>query len=101
MAKDNEENIETRPLPSEHSCRLKDPGAFKAGSFRRTTRNHEGKQYSVIMGKLKGEDAMTEQAYRYNKETWTADQARSHCKSHDGSFEAAQRDESETIRNAY
>lgn len=32
---------------------------------------------------------MTEQAYRYNKDTWTAAQARAHCAAHDGTFEVA------------
>lgn len=77
------------PYENEHACRLRDPGDFKDGSFRRTERKHEGKTYSVIMGKLKGQDAMTEQAYRYKKDTWTAAQARDHCKDHDGSFEPA------------
>lgn len=84
------EEIEQRPYPNEHACRLRDPGDFQDGSFRRTSREHNGKKYSVIMGKLKGETSMTEQAYRYNKKTWTASSARSHCNSHDGSFEAAQ-----------
>ncbi len=78
-----------RPMPNEHACRLKDPGAFEPDSFRRMERDHEGKTYSVIMGKLKGESTMTEQAYRYPKDTWGAAQARTHCTSHDGSFEAA------------
>lgn len=78
-----------KPYPSEHSCRLRPPGDFQADTFRRITREHEGKKYSVIMGKLEGEDAMTEQAYRYPKDTWEAATARSHCKDHDGSFEAA------------
>lgn len=75
---------EAKPFPSEHACRLRDPGDFQANSFRRTTRTHDGKEYSVIMGKLKGDDAMSEQAYRYPKDAWTADAARSHCKGHDG-----------------
>ena len=41
------------------------------------------------MGKLEGENTMTDQAYRYPKDTWEAAEARSHCKDHDGSFEAA------------
>lgn len=77
------------PLPNEHSCRKKDPSGFQPDSFRRVTRDHNGKEYSVIMGKLKGKDTMTEQAYRYKKTIWSADEARSHCKSHDGNFEAA------------
>jgi HK97 family phage prohead protease len=77
------------PYPNEHACRLREPGQFQDNSFRTMSRDHEGKKYSVIMGKLKGEDTMTEQAYRYAKDTWTATQAKSHCSSHDGSFEAA------------
>jgi HK97 family phage prohead protease len=89
------EEIEQRPYENEHACRLRNPDDFKDGSFRRTKRKHEGKEYSVIMGKLKGEDTMTEQAYRYNKETWTASSARSHCSSHDGTFEAAKSSKSD------
>jgi hypothetical protein len=78
-----------KPYPSEHACRLRPPGDFQEGSFRRMTREHEGKKFSVILGKLEGEDTLTEQAYRYPKDTWEATEARSHCKSHDGKFEPA------------
>ena len=57
--------------------------------MRRYERDHEGKSYSVIAGRLKGESKMTEQAFRYKKDVWTAAQASSHCKDHDGAFEAA------------
>lgn len=77
------------PLPHEHSCRLKDPNDFQPDSFRRVTRDHAGKEYSVIMGKLKGKDSMTEQAYRYSKKIWSESDAREHCKNHKGSFEAS------------
>lgn len=80
---------EAKPYPNEHACRLRDPKDFKPESFRRTTRKHEGKEYSIIMGRLKGETKMTEQAYRYKKDIWTASSARTHCKDHDGKFEAA------------
>jgi HK97 family phage prohead protease len=78
-----------KPYPNEHACRLREPGEFQADSFRRTQREHEGKKYSVIMGKLKDEDIMTEQAYRYADDVWTAAEARAHCKTHEGRFEAA------------
>jgi hypothetical protein len=78
-----------KPYPNEHACRLRPPGDFQADTFKRITREHEGKKYSVIMGKLEGEDTMTEQAYRYPKETWDAADARAHCKDHDGKFEPA------------
>jgi len=81
--------MELKPYPNEHACRLRDPDDFEEGSFRRTTRTSDGKKYSVIMGKLEGEDTMTEQAYRYDKEVWDADDAKTHCKDHDGTFEAA------------
>lgn len=77
------------PFPNFHACRLRNPDDFQSDSMRTMHRKHEGKDYSVIMGRLMGEDAMTEQAYRYAKSAWTASDARSHCKEHDGSFEAA------------
>jgi len=81
-----------KPYPEEYACRLRDPKDFEPDSFRRTTREHDGKEYSVIMGKLKGEDTMTEQAYRYNKNVWTEDEASKHCEDHSGTFEAAKKE---------
>jgi HK97 family phage major capsid protein len=79
-----------RPYPNEHACRLRSPSDFQADSFRRVSRSHDGKKYSVIIGRLRGQTTMTEQAYRYPKDSWTTAQARSHCKSHDGqTFEPA------------
>lgn len=80
------------PFPNEHACRLRSPGDFQDDSFRRTSRESDGKKYDVIMAKLKGEDTMTEQAYRYPKDTWSSDEARTHCGEHEGSFEAASED---------
>ncbi len=81
---------ELKPYPNEHACRLRNPDDFQSDSFRRTTRVSDGKKYSVIMGRLEGEDTMTEQAYRYDKEVWTSGEAKTHCKEHDGTFEAAE-----------
>lgn len=83
------EPVEAKPYPNEHACRLRDPGDFQPDSFKRTTRKHEGKEYSVIMGKLNDESTMTEQAYRYAKDAWSSSEAKAHCADHDGSFEAA------------
>jgi hypothetical protein len=78
------------PYPNEHACRLREPGDFEDGSFRRVSREHEGKTYDVIMGRLKGEEALTEQAYRYPKDTWDVSEARDHCSEHEGiEFEPA------------
>jgi len=83
------------PFPNEHACRLKSPESFQEGRFRRMTRKHAGKVYSIILGRLKGEDTMTEQAYRYDKNKWTAGEAETHCKEHEGTFEAAKKDASD------
>ena len=84
-----EGNPEEKPYPNEHACRLRDPKDFQEGSFRRMKREHEGKEYSVIMGRLKGEDSLTDQAFRYKKDVWEVSEARAHCKDHKGSFEPA------------
>lgn len=76
-----------KPFPHEHACRLEEPGTFD--QFRRGTREHEGKTYSVIYGHPTDGGGWREQAYRYAKDAWTASEARTHCASHDGSFEAA------------
>ena len=89
------------PYPNEHACRLKSPDDFKPESFRRVTRDHEGKEYSIIMGRLKGETTMTEQTYRYDKTKWTESEAKAHCKEHKGTFEPAlQEENAETFDNS-
>ena len=57
-------------------------------------REHEDKTYRVIFGKPKDGDGSLEQAYRYPKDTWSEEAARSHCQEHDGTFEAAEKTES-------
>ena len=86
------------PFPNFHACRLIQPTKFEDGSFRTMSRDHEGKKYNVIEGKLKGEDTMTDQAFRYPKDVWDASDAQRHCTSHDGiSFEPAS--ESDDAKN--
>jgi len=86
-----DEVIALKPFPNEHACRLKDPRKFD--KFRRGKRKYNGKEYSVIFGIVGGKSE--EQAYRYDKDVWSAEETRKHCKLHDGSFEQAQKDESE------
>lgn len=76
------------PYSNEHSCRLRNPDELEiVGS---EERDHEGKKYRVIFGKEKGkESGSIEQAYRYSKDIWTAESAKTHCEAHNGSFEAA------------
>lgn len=84
----------TRPFPNEHACRVRQPGAFQDGSFRRQRTSSGGKRLDLILGRLKGKDTMTLQSFRYPKAAWTPAQAKSHCKSHDGAvFEPASSDD--------
>lgn len=78
---------ELKPYPNEHACRLESPDKYD--QFRRVKREHEGKEYSVIRGKLKDEAKWEDQAFRYDKEVWAEDEAKTHCKDHDGKFEPA------------
>lgn len=85
------ENIEIKPYPNEHSCRLESPDKYKR--FRRNNcfRKHDGKCIDYIWGvRDEGGEEVTElQAMRYPKDEWSEDDARSHCKDAGGSFEAA------------
>jgi len=77
---------EKKPYPNEHACRLKDPDQYIR--FRRMARKHDGKTYYAIIG-FKKEGGSEEQAYRYPKDEWSEEEARSHCREHEGRFEAA------------
>jgi hypothetical protein len=67
------------PTKDYHSCDLNTSQEVK-GSVKRT---HKGKSYTVRYGD-KGE-----YNYLYPKDEWSTDEAREHCKAHDGKFEKA------------
>jgi len=81
--------LEKKPYPNEHACRLREPSEFEEGSFRRVERESDGKKYGVIMGKLKETGSWAEQAYRYKKDEWGKNEAKKHCEDHGGRFEPA------------
>jgi len=68
-------------MPNEHACRLEDPSSFQRFARSNKTRPHR------IYGFGKGGSKI--QAYRYPTDSWSEAAARSHCKEHGGSFEAA------------
>ncbi len=78
------------PYSGEHSCRLEDPGQYDRFARKNCFQKHEGKCIDFIFGVKEGKSEV--QAMRYNKEVWTASEARSHCASHNGSFEAAEKE---------
>lgn len=73
------------PYPSEHACRLHEPGLYEEDSFRRIKRG----DLVLIIGKKKGQDTTEAQAYRYPVGDWEEAEARAHCKKAGGKFEPA------------
>jgi len=63
------------------------PEGFDRFARKNGEQEHDGKKIDVIYGIKAGKSSI--QALRYNKETWTAQSARAHCGSRDGTFEAA------------
>lgn len=85
------------PYPNQHAGRVIDPNKFEKGSFR-TKEITPG--VSVIMGKLKGQNTMTTQAYRFSKEKFTEEQAKTWLKKHKvktSTFEPAKKDENDFV----
>lgn len=67
------------PYPSEHAARVRNPDDFQQDSFR-SKEITDG--IRIIAGKLKGKSKMAVQAYRFNREKFTPDQARAWLKEH-------------------
>lgn len=69
------------PYPNEHAARVREPGDFKPDSFRR---KNISDGVDIIIGKLKsGEDSMVTQAYRFDAQKFTVDEAKKWLKDHD------------------
>jgi len=88
---------EEKPLPNEHSARIKSPGSFDPKTFRRTK---DGTIYgskkipataAVIWGKLKGSakpsDNPIPQSIRFPTENWTVAKAKAWLKDNDVKYE--------------
>ena len=76
------------PFENEHSCRMNDPGKYDDFARKNCEQRSEGKCIDVVYGVKPG--GSTEiQALRYKEDVWTEGEARSHCNSRGGSFEAA------------
>jgi len=83
----NAKEILIIPYPNVHTCRLRNPSDFD--NMRSRSQAHEGKQYQVVYGTLKSSGKTEDQSYRYRKTTWDEAEARSHCRSHGGTFHPA------------
>lgn len=77
------------PYENEHAARIIEPSKFEQDSFRR---KNIKKGIDIIIGKLKNEDSMTTQAYRFSVDEFTAEEAKKWLKDNNIkyiSFEAA------------
>lgn len=92
-----QDNLETRPFPNEHSCRLEDPGKYDRFARKNCEIKHDNKCIDVIFGIKSGKSEI--QAMRYPKDIWDESAARNHCKSKGGSFEAAAKEVSSMADN--
>lgn len=85
-------DIQFKPYPSEHSCRLNPPDKYDRFARKNCFKKHEGKCIDFVFG-IKG-DKSEVQAMRYPKKVWEAAAAKAHCKDAGGSFEAATEEDS-------
>ena len=78
----------SKPYPNEHSCPHAEAGKFE--TMRSGSRTSDGKSYRVLYGRVKGGSRWEVASFRYPKATWTPEEARKHCKAHQGlAFEPA------------
>ena len=78
--------MEGKPSTENHVCRLNSGDYVR---YRSETRKHDGKSFTVRFGIKRSDGTAEEYEYFYAKDTWTAAQARKHCKDHDGKFTPA------------
>jgi hypothetical protein len=66
---------------------MEEPGQFDRFSRKNCYKRHDGKCIDFIFGVKNNKSKV--QAFRFDKQVWTAAAARSYCKNKGGRFEAA------------
>jgi len=81
------------PYENEHSCRLEDPDKYDRFTRGECDQKHDNKCIDVIYGwaKKEGGEKSESQALRYSIKVWTEGDAKNHCKTRGGTFEAAKK----------
>lgn len=84
------------PYNVDHSCRLTNPEKYKRFTRKNCGMKHDEKCIDMVLGwkDKDGKEVSEMQAMRYPKDIWTESSAKSHCKSHKGTFEAAKKEKS-------
>lgn len=86
----NDLDVVLRPYPGEHACLLNNRDDYDSFARKNCEQKHDGKCIDIIYGIADGVSEI--QALRYPKNVWNESDARAHCKSRDGTFEAASED---------
>ena len=81
---------EAKPFPNEHACRLEDPDKYSRFRRKNGDQTHDGKPIDVIYGRKKSDGKTEIQSLRYPVGDWSEGDAKDHCRSREGSFEAAE-----------
>ncbi len=68
------------PYANEHAARVRDPAEFEPESFRR---KRIAPGLDIILGRLRGQQTLMVQAYRFDADVWTAERARAWLREHD------------------
>lgn len=84
-----------KPYPNEHACRLNPPSKYDRFARKKCAQKHDDKCIDVIYGIKDNKSEI--QALRYNKDVWTVDDAREHCKGRGGTFEAAKEEQYDDV----
>lgn len=74
------------PYENEFSCDLLDSKEFVRFARQERTSKEQKKKYSVVIG-WREDESSEDQSFRYNKNVWTEQEAKLHCKAHKGKFE--------------
>jgi len=77
---------ESKPYPTEFSCRLQSPDKYERFARVNCYRKVDGKCVDYIFGVKDGKSEV--QALRFKKKIWTQVAAKAYCKTKNGSFEA-------------
>lgn len=87
------DQVQEKPYPNEHACRLEDPKQFDRFNRKNCEQKHDGKCIDVIYGIKEGKSKI--QSLRYPKQSWSSAEAKSHCSGRGGSFTAASQSQEE------
>ena len=78
------------PYKNFHGCLINPRATNILGT---EIRKHNGKPYKVKYARVKGKTTgSTERSYLYPISSWSAGEARAHCKNHGGTFEPVKKD---------